>query len=143
MSAIDLILERLAGYHVQPNGHDRWRACCPAHDGNNRTALSIGVGAEGQVLLKCWHSCGIDAIAQALDLEVTDLFPPRESGAGKPLRRRLLSATQALELIESEMTIGVLCAADMAAGKPLDSETRERLLQAAARIATLRTEVLS
>jgi len=48
---IDLVLSRLGGFEPRENGRDRWRACCPAHRGANPSALSIGVGDKGAVLL--------------------------------------------------------------------------------------------
>lgn len=141
MSPIDIALDRLAGYRLRPNGADRWRACCPAHSGSNPSALSVGLGREGQVLLRCWSGCGVDAIASSLGLELEDLFPPRDSASGKPARRRLISAGQALDLLDAEMTLAVVCTADLAAGRELDEATRERLLRAAARVGMLRQEV--
>jgi hypothetical protein len=141
-SPIDLVLARLDGYKLRQNGRDRWRACCPAHGGSNPSALSIGVGADDQVLLRCWHGCEVEQIAHALSLELSDLFQPKPQrhASGKPVRRRLLSAGQALDLLDTEMTLAVVCAADMAAGRPLDEPTRARLLQSAARITLLRDE---
>jgi hypothetical protein len=143
MSPVDVVLDRLAGYRVRPNGTDRWRACCPAHSGSNPSALSVGVGREGQVLLRCWAGCEVDAIASSLGLELEDLFPPRDSSVGRPAKRRLLPAAQALELIDQEMTLCVICASNMAAGNPLDESARERLRRAAARVGMLREEVRS
>lgn len=141
-SPIDLVLARLDAYKLRQNGRDRWRACCPAHGGTNPSALSVGVGADEQVLLKCWHGCDVDQVAYALGLELTDLFPskPPNHSSGRPARRRLLPAAQALDLLDAEMTLAVVCAADMAAGRPLDEPTRARLLQSAARVSMLKDE---
>jgi hypothetical protein len=140
VSPIDVVLDRLASHRVRPNGTDRWRACCPGHAGSNPSALSIGVGAEGQVLLRCWSGCEVDQVIGALGLELGDLFPPRESSAGKPARRRLITASQALDLLDAEMTFAVVCASDLSHGQALDDATRDRLLLAAARVTMLRTE---
>jgi hypothetical protein len=143
-AAIDLVLQRLEGFKLRENGRDRWRACCPAHGGSNPSALSIGIGQDDAVLLKCWHGCSADQVAQALCLELSDLFPPRQQpGAGNgPLkRRRLITAGQALDLLDQEMTLALVCASDMARGVALDEPTRERLLKGAARVALLRDEV--
>lgn len=143
-SAIDNVLARLDGFKLRESGRDRWRSCCPAHGGKNPSALSIGVGSDGQVLLRCWHGCTVDQVAQALGLDLQDLFPPRRAaGEGAPpmKRRRLLTSGQALELLDAEMTLAVVCASDLAAGKELDNATRDRLLQSAARVSMLRDEV--
>lgn len=143
MSApIDVVLSRLAPFKLRENSRDRWRACCPAHIGSNPSALSVGIGADDAVLLKCWHGCAADEVAHALGLELSDLFPSRSGGGNGPIkRRRLLTAQQALEQLEVEMTLAQVCSADLAQGKPLPEETRERLLLGAARVALLRDEV--
>lgn len=140
MSPIDIVLDRLGSYRLRPNGADRWRACCPGHAGSNPSALSIGVGAEGQVLLRCWSGCEVEQIVGALGLDLTDLFSPRENGAGRPQRRRLITAGQALDLLEAEMTLAVVCAADLARGEPLEPGMHDRLLKSAARVTMLRQE---
>ena len=142
-SPIDLVLSRLEPFKLRQHGRDRWRACCPACGGSNGSKLSIGEGDNGACLLRCWAGCEVEQVAHALGLELTDLFqpkPPQYHASGKPARRRLLSAGQALDLLEGEMTLAVVCSADMAAGRPLDEPTRARLLQAAARVSMLKDE---
>lgn len=144
MSAIENILPRLEGYRLRENGRDRWRSCCPAHGGKNPSALSIGVGDDGRVLVRCWNGCTVEQVVHALGLELDDLFPPRDApgaGHGPIPRRRLITAGQALNLLNDELTLTVLCAADMARGVPIEEGTRQRLIQAAARVTMLRDEV--
>lgn len=96
------------------------------------------------MLLKCWHGCEIEVVVAALGLDLSDLFPQRlKSGqGGQPIkRRRLLRADQALDLLDAEMVLVVVCAMDIARGELLDANTKQRLLQAAARVSTLRDEV--
>jgi hypothetical protein len=144
-SPIDLVLQRLDGFKLRENGRDRWRACCPAHGGSNPSTLSIGIGRDDQVLLRCWNGCDIEQVVQALGFEVSDLFPPKPQPAGAgdaPIRRRrLLTAGQALDLLDSEMMLAFVCASDMAQGKALDGATLDRLVQCAARVSMLRDEV--
>src|SRR5262245_8297253 len=73
MNPIDTVLDRLVPFKLRENGQGRWRACCPAHGGRNPTALSVGVGAEDQVLLRCWHGCEVEQIAQSIGLDLQDL----------------------------------------------------------------------
>lgn len=128
----------------RPTGRDRWRAACPVCGGRNRSTLSVGVGDTGAVLLRCWKSgCGAEQVAHALGLNVEDLFPERHSHAGAPARRRLIGAAQALDLLEAEITLTIVCLSDMARGDALDVAMRERLLLAAARVSMLRDEVRS
>jgi Toprim domain len=69
--------------------HDGWTARCPAHE-DDRPSLSIGVGEDGRVLLRCFAGCTLEAILAALRLEVSDLFqrdadPPAFRPRGAPL----------------------------------------------------------
>ena len=137
--SVDAFLSRV---DARPNGRDRWRCACPVCGEGNRSTLSIGVGDTGAVLLKCFKSCcGPEEIANAVGLELTDLFPPRDSHAPPAKRRRLITAGQALDLLDLEMTLAIVCAADLARGQPLDEAARERLTRGAARVALLREEV--
>lgn len=141
-SPIDLVLSRLDSFKLRQHGPDRWRACCPACGGTNGSKLSVGEGDSGAVLLRCWAGCEAEQVAHALGLELTDLFPPKltHHSSGKPARRRMLSAGQALDLLDAEMTLAIVCSVDMAAGKALDEPTRERLLKSAARVSMLKDE---
>lgn len=143
MSAVDTVLSRLDS--PRPNGPDRWRCACPVCGGNNRSTLSVGQGDTGAVLLKCWKSgCAPESIAHALGLDLGDLFPERQApGGGTPpmKRRRLLTASQALELLGGEITLAIVCAADLSQGIALDEATRGRLQQGAARVALMHDEV--
>lgn len=50
-------------------------ACqCPAHD-DRQASLSIGEGADGRVLLRCFAGCEVEAVVERLGLSMRDLFP--------------------------------------------------------------------
>lgn len=137
---IETVIDRLAAHHLRPAGRNRWRARCPAHGGKNRSTLSIGIGADDAVLLRCWHGCEVDSIAQALGLELADLFPPRleaGQGASKPRRVGMLTAGQALDLIRAECNLIWVAAHNLANGLPLTPDDLERLSIAAARVENL------
>jgi hypothetical protein len=136
---VEALLSRLDG--PRPNGRDRWRCACPVCGGRNRSTLSVGAGDTGAVLVKCWkEGCSPEQIAHAVGLELEDLFPPREQHGAPAPRRRLITAGQALDVLESEALLLVVCASDMARGQALDEATRARLLQSAARVSMLRDE---
>ena len=59
-----------------------WTACCPAH-ADREPSLSIGLGEQGQVLLKCFAGCPLERIVEAMGLSLVDLFPAE---ATKPAR---------------------------------------------------------
>lgn len=145
MSPLDLVLDRLVGHKLRENSPGRWRAICPVCGERNPNTLSIGEGSSGAVLLRCFKSeCDAETIANALGLEITDLFPPRptEPGAGaRPTgRRRLISAHQALGLLADEANLVATAAANLAHGLELSDEDRDRLLTASARVVTLLEE---
>lgn len=65
-----------------------WESLCPAHE-DRRPSLTIGVGATGQVLLRCHRepSCSVRAIVESVGLSMSDLFP----GPGPGRRREHVS----------------------------------------------------
>src|SRR5438876_3971624 len=70
-SALEQVLSQLKGVRTSMRG---WRACCPAH-ADRKPSLSIGLGEQGQVLLKCFAGCSLERIVEAMGLTMTDLFP--------------------------------------------------------------------
>ena len=50
-----------------------WQARCPAHD-DRGPSLSIGIGRDDRVLLRCFAGCEAVDVARALGLELRDLF---------------------------------------------------------------------
>jgi len=139
---IDLVLARLE--RPRPRAKGQWSACCPAHD-DSSPSLSVRERDDGCVLLKCHAGCSVAQIVGALGLNLTDLFPPHEpspgAGTAPERRRRLLTAGQALELLESEALMVASSAATLAAGHALTDADRDRLLTASARVTMLRDEV--
>ena len=51
-----------------------WLAKCPAHP-DRHPSLSVGVGADGRVLLHCFTGCDPEAIVSAISLRMRDLHP--------------------------------------------------------------------
>src|SRR5690242_3672961 len=72
---LDHVLAQLKGVRSSLRG---WRACCPAH-GDLEPSLSIGLGEQGQVLLKCFAGCSLERITEAMGLTLADLFPDTDS----------------------------------------------------------------
>jgi len=72
-----LLWDALEAHGCEPRGPEHeLRARCPAHDGDNASALSVAIGADGRALVHCHaYGCEADAIAAALGLQVADLFP--------------------------------------------------------------------
>lgn len=132
--AIDDLLSRLD--RVKRTGPDRWIARCPAHD-DKGPSLSLRELGDKRILLFCFAGCSVHEIVSALGMDISALFPPRleAPGPGKPHReRRPFSADDALRCLDFEATLVHLAACDLATGKPLSEQDRERLALAAERI---------
>jgi putative DNA primase/helicase len=69
------VLETLDGARKNGTG---WVARCPGHEDRN-PSLSIHVGDDGRVLLRCFAGCSAERIVAALGLTMRDLFPPRDA----------------------------------------------------------------
>jgi hypothetical protein len=115
--------DALEGHGCRPRGEPyEFRARCPAHEGDNPTALQMAVGADGRALLWCHaHQCDVQAITATLGLQVADLFPdghPR--GRRYPLRpvmrsdfdgaaHKVANVLYALEQLDEEWTLMLTC----------------------------------
>lgn len=119
---------------VRQHGHNRWAACCPAHD-DHSPSLSVRVLDDGRVLVHCFAGCGVDAVMGALGLSTSDLFPERITDHAKPVRPNhfhlMLSAFRAIAF---EAHVVAVAAETLAAGITLPVTDRDRLIAAAGRI---------
>ena len=139
MSPIDRVLACLPD--AKPSGRDRWRTWCRICSGNN-SALSVGVGKNGGVVMRCFKSeCSVESIVASIGLSVSDLFPERLTGSAPMRKRGLLTAGQALDLLTFEASLVRLAAQNLAGGHALTEADRERLNTAAARVAAMHDEV--
>jgi hypothetical protein len=135
---IDLILPLLTKVRKRQPG--QWSACCPAHE-DRGPSLSVRENSDGAVLVHCFAGCSVDAVLGALGLALSDLFPPRAKSGREPQRQpRLLTAPQALELLDAEATFIAVAAANIANGVNLTQPDLDRLLQAAGRVGWLREQ---
>ena len=139
MSApIDNVLALLVKVRQRQPG--QYSACCPAH-ADKGPSLSIRETPEGSVLIHCFAGCTVSEVVGALGLEMTALFPPRELSGREPARHaRLLTAGQALELLETEAYLVCVAAANVLHGVVLGQVDIDRLALAAGRIGWLREE---
>jgi hypothetical protein len=140
MAPIDLILPKLS--NVRKRQPYQWSACCPAHEDRN-PSLSVRVADSGAVLLHCFANCSLTEILDSVGLNASDLFPCNEGQKVAPSRNpRLLTATQALELLSDEAELIAIAGANIAYGSPLTDTDRQRVLNAASRIVWLRRECM-
>jgi putative DNA primase/helicase len=77
----DAILAQL--HNVKANGKG-YTALCPAHDDQHRS-LSIARGDDGKILLHCHAGCEPETIANALGLQMRDLFSQNGNTRGREI----------------------------------------------------------
>lgn len=120
---------------ARATGNNRWTACCPAHEDKN-PSLTVSVGDDGRVLVKCFAECSFEDICNAANVSMSDLMPEKALGDHfKPIPgRRRMPAADVLEMLRTESMIVWLASCDMAKGEVLSDERRERLNIAAGRI---------
>lgn len=127
---IEAILGRLES--VKSSGHDRWGARCPAH-ADKSPSLRVTLLPDGRILMHCFAGCEISAVLDALGVKLEDLFPDSKL-EGRPVRRGLLSATEALKLVEFEALLVRVVAHDIERGREISSQSIERVKLAHERI---------
>ena len=69
---IDEVLSKLE--KVRATNARQWMACCPAHP-DKTPSLSISLGDDERILLHCHAGCAVEAVLNALQLEMKALFP--------------------------------------------------------------------
>ena len=131
MSAqVELLLSRLDG--VRPAGHGRWIARCPAH-ADRRPSLSIREGDSGAVLAYCFAGCEVASIADAIGLELSDLFPPRQPDT-YAVRPRAATLTPLVATFERDLLLVHVMLSDVAADRPIGKRDRAAAQAAADRV---------
>ena len=125
---VDTLISRLD--KVRRTGRGTWVACCPAH-ADKTPSLTIRETDDGKVLLHCFTGCSALEIIDAVGLEMSDLFPPRQHH-GKP-ERRPFPAADVLRALAAEALVVASCGVSMLAGRFTDAD-RERLILAVQRI---------
>lgn len=79
ISPLDRVLGALGLNGCEPRQRGRqWSARCPVHEDRN-PSLSVTVGDDGRVLLKCHGGCDVASIVSVLRLKLSDLFEPPDS----------------------------------------------------------------
>lgn len=80
--------EALAANGLKATGAERWEARCPAHE-DRKASLSVGLGSEGRVLLKCHAGCATEDVVKALQLAPGALF---EASEGERPKARVVAS---------------------------------------------------
>lgn len=133
----ETLLSRLDKVKSTKPGH--WLACCPGplhQRGDRNPSLSITVGDDDRVLVKCFAGCDVAAITAAIGLEMADLFPPRATHYAGPLpryQRPRIAPGDLLKIVVREACIIALAGDELMAG-PLSPPDLERLRIAVRRL---------
>ena len=137
MSAINNVLSRL---EVRRGKSSQWMARCLAH-ADKGPSLSVRETPEGAILLHCFAGCEVSEIVAAMGLELCDLYPPKDRPQGAPRKiANLLTATQALALLTSEINFCAIAMTNHQRGIELLPSDTERLRLAAGRINLLKDQ---
>jgi hypothetical protein len=115
-----------------------WTARCPAH-ADKGPSLAVREGEDGRVLLHCFAGCETASVLGAIGMDMTDLFPPDSKRRdylveGKPSMKPAFFASDLMRIIHFEALVVQIVAFDIANNKPVNEETRERMLTAYQRI---------
>ena len=131
---LDAVLSRLQKVRGRAGSYI---ACCPAHD-DKSPSMTVREADDGKILMHCFAGCSVDAIAGAIGLDLTDLFPPRPDHDDYTQPQRKVSPkfypSELLKVIGYEATIVSICAYDMAHGREIPPHDLARLQLAADRI---------
>jgi hypothetical protein len=132
------LLDRLD--RVRKRTADQWSARCPAHE-DKGPSLSVREIPDGRVLVHCFAGCSVEEVLGAVGMTFDDLFPEKVIENAPRGRRRLITASQALEVLDFEALLVAIVASDIAKGKRITDETVRRVSLAAGRISAIRQEV--
>ena len=136
ITGVEKLLARLDA--VRETGQGQWTARCPAHD-DETPSLSIRERGDGVVLIHDFAGCDAVDVLGAVGLELRDLFPGQhaEHGARPVPARDRWDWRGLLRLLRTESGVVLIAANDVAAGRVLRDEDRERLRKAIARISSV------
>ena len=135
MSPVEDLVGRLD--RVKRTGSGTWLACCPAHR-DKSPSLSIREGDDGRVLLHCFAGCEVSAIAAAVGMSLTDLFPPKPLGDRVAPVRRPFPAADVLEGVFHEALTVQQIAAEVNRSGVCSRDQRDRLGKSVQRITEAR-----
>lgn len=132
---IETLLTRLQ--KVKRRSNNSWLACCPAHL-DKTPSLSIKDDG-GKILLHCFgQGCGVDSIAAAIGLDLSDLFPPTENyinDQGKKIQQRAThdASNVLFGLVLEVVAVEIICE-ELANAIGIDEFTKARLKLASERM---------
>lgn len=123
-----------------------YTARCPAH--KDRTAsLSVGIGADGKILMKCHAGCSIHDVVSAIGLTISDLFLRRLADTTPEARKELHALAirsqvcAAASVLDHESGVVLIAAGDLKIGRVLSDADHLRLALAGDRIRAARVTI--
>ena len=138
MSALAKILDRLDRPKQTRPG--QWMAGCPCCQSKRGRPISIRETDDGRVLLNAFCGCKTDDLLAALDLTLADLFERPVANHAPPSSSRI-SARDLLQLLDEEILVAAIIAADFRNKRAIDETNWKRLAQAAHRIGAARNHL--
>jgi hypothetical protein len=99
---VELVLDKLEGVRTSGNG---WQALCPAHD-DHSPSLAVAEGKDGSCLLHCFAGCATEKVAEALGLQMSDLFPETVRGKKSSTRLVHLAEQAGIEVFHTKERAG-------------------------------------
>jgi hypothetical protein len=113
------------------SGKDEYQCLCPAH--NDKTAsLSIKNLPDERILIHCFAGCAANDILEAVGLTFDDIVPKR-LGDFKPVSKPF-NPYAVLKAISNETLLVALAGLEVANGKTLPQEDKDRLMMAVNRL---------
>jgi hypothetical protein len=113
------------------SGKDEYQCLCPAH--NDKTAsLSIKNLPDERILIHCFAGCAANDILGAVGLTFDDIVPKR-LGDFKPVSKPF-NPYAVLKAISNETLLVALAGLEVANGKTLPQEDKDRLMMAVNRL---------
>jgi len=113
------------------SGKDEYQCLCPAH--NDKTAsLSIKNLPDERILIHCFAGCAANDILEAVGLTFEDIVPKR-LGDFKPVSKPF-NPYAVLKAISNETLLVALAGLEVANGKTLPQEDKDRLMIAVNRL---------
>lgn len=71
-----------------------WSALCPSHE-DSSPSLTVGMGKEGRILVRCHRGCTTEEITDALGMQPKDLFREKISNTDSPSTEAVYDYTDA------------------------------------------------
>jgi hypothetical protein len=137
-SKLNIFLNRLDG--VKTNGPCKWLAKCPAH--NDRSpSLAIKL-VDDRILIHCFAGCSIQAVLDAVGLDMANLFPDRFTNPDTPKPKApRFSPYELFPLLIQEALILALAFDAVVSGDALADTDKQRAIQAFNSVMRLNSEV--